>query len=524
MQLVNGRVTMIFPAVLLATVVGVVICIVAGFPGKVAQAREGAPEPQVNVIEINGNNASSVVTVTYPSPATISVRATNVATYTGYGVGIYMSFPELDSDGDEHVVDMVNLWTSNDDDDLAYYEHRPGVSSIWYNCDPGYFDKAQQLLIAGYAPSDWEPGEEIGLEVNVAPPPGTYQVYIKVSVAGGVGGSSYYHDPDSGTYTDQQCDYIYRRVITVEGSASRVYLPVVIRRYAPLKVIRGVRTQASACSSASRCDQRLDCLEAAGANVVYYSIYHDGIAYYHSDLMPHRSFDSLAYLVSEAHKRDIEVYALVTSAFLGWPEHPEWNARYNHPYVAHDWLDFTIPEARSFVADVAEELVINYDIDGILLDATRWRNEWIKKANLQSEDITLTVQGISERVRAARPVQITASPSADHGFAVEWWGQEWFYWLEMGYIDYATPLTYVTRKELLSRWLTEWQDAGYLPDRAIPRLSCAWFDPERPKTVAEILDWIDECYDLGAVGMTLWDDRYICGNQALIDALGAGGW
>ncbi|MDH4187384.1 MAG: hypothetical protein OEV08_10325 [Nitrospira sp.] len=310
-----------------------------------------------------------------------------------------------------------------------------------------------------------------------------------------------------------------KHVAQVEQARARVETPDVFRW--TIKPLRGVRMQASSCSTASACSQRLDCLQAAGVTVLYYAIYYQG-AYYHSDLLPHRTFDSLAYLVPEAHAHGIEVYALIPVAVIGWKEHPEWNTRLNYPAVDDDWLDFALPEARFFVADVAEELVTNYDVDGILLDYIRWRSTWFESANLSADDISLTVQGVYERVKAIRPVDVTASVFESR-WSAEGAGQMWYDWLSNGYIDYVTPMAYVS-DSYLQVLLNQWLDTGYSPERIIPRLSVVWFNPTERKPVGDVLRQIEMCYDAGATGMTLWDDGYICNNPDLVEALGAGGW
>ena len=483
-----------------------------------SRAQERIPNPRIDYIHLNGSPANSVM-ITYSESVIVKLQATNTGTGIGYMGGVYMSFREFDSYADADYVDL-----RSNSDNSVYHEFRPGDPSdpIWY-LSLGEFLPAQVLLIGArydVSSSYWDPGETVCLEVEVRPPsPGTYQVYLKVPVCDSEG--FFHFDPASGTYTDQQGEYVYRRTIEVMANPNSIYLPVVLRDYSPPTPIRGVRMQASGCSTEDKCEQTLDCLQTAGVNTLYYTIYWQE-AYYHSDLLPHHSFDSLAYLVPEAHARDIEVYALISAADIGWPEHPEWNARLNHPGVDDDWLDFAVPEARSFVADVAEELVTNYDVDGILLDYIRWRTDDFDTANLSANDISLTVQGVYERVEVVRPIAVTASTFMSQKYG-SWAGQMWYDWLSGGYIDYVTPMAYVDDSELQTL-LDEWRDSGYFPERIIPRLSVVWFDPVRPKPVEDVLRQIEICYDSGATAMTLWDNRYICNNPDLVEALGAGGW
>ncbi len=282
--------------------------------------------------------------------------------------------------------------------------------------------------------------------------------------------------------------------------------------------LRGVRMQAASCSDASGCGQQLDCLQAAGFNVVYYTVIADNQAYYSSALMRSQSFDSLAYLVPEAHKRGMQVYALMTVAALGWNDHPEWNARLNHPAWKDDWLDFSVPEARSYVAGLAKEIVTKYEVDGILLDYIRY-NTGFEQAGLNANDVSLTVQGIYDAAKSVRPVTVAASvlPSGDSG---RWVGELWYQWLDGGYIDYVTPFDYVDDNELRTL-LQEYKVSGYFPEQIIPRLSVALFGPARPRPMQDTLRQMQIVDQAGAIGVSLWDDRFICSDPNLVKTLGA---
>jgi hypothetical protein len=489
-----------------------------------AEAQIAAPKPHIDYIHLNGRAASSIAIASGDS-VTIEIQVTNVGTAAGYRTGIGVSFPDFDSYIDIDFVDLVNLWSSNGDDDLRYIEYRPGYSQMWSECGSGHVDVAQELLVAGYAPSKWEPGEKIVLEIKLTPPkPGNYEILVKAAVADAIDGDSYYYDPARGPYIDQQCQYAYRRTIEVVEVSERVYMPVVSANYQPQsRPLRAVWVQASSCSSPSACDRLLGCLQASGATRIYYLLYY-GRAYYHSDLMPHLNFDSLAYLVPAAHARNIEVFGTIPVAYMGWPQHPEWNARYNHRMVTRSWLDFAVPEARAFVAAVAEEIVTNYDVDGISLDYIRWHQDWYRQAGLSAEDISLTVKGVYERMKTVRPdALLTATPHADHEYADRMRGQRWQDWLDGGYIDYVDPMCYRQGAWLRSR-LREFQDTGHFPGRIIPLLAASNFYPERQKPADQLIEEIQLCRDAGAVGIALWCDRWLCGNQVMIEALGAGGW
>lgn len=282
--------------------------------------------------------------------------------------------------------------------------------------------------------------------------------------------------------------------------------------------LRGVRGQASNCSTATKCSALLDCLQAAGANFYLYPAFGASShkAYYASKIVPQRysDRDPLQYLIEQAHARDIQVYALVAAATIGWPQHPEWNAQANHAEIHTDWLDFTLPETRAFIAGVADEIA-DYDVDGILLDYIRWPIDDV----LPAGPITETVRQTSQ---ACGNVTLAASVLADPAYAPHQ-GQDWVHWLTEDYLDLVNPMAYYDN-DILHLLLQAWHDTGFFPNHIIPRLSVAQFDPFQIKLVAEVLQQIQICYSAGATGMTLWDDRYVCRNSELIEALGGGGW
>lgn len=256
--------------------------------------------------------------------------------------------------------------------------------------------------------------------------------------------------------------------------------------------------------------------------MLYYKVYYRQ-GFYPSEFFPHRSFDSLAYLVREAHARGIEVYATLSVASMGWPENPEFNARLNHSDISDDWLDFELPEARAYIADVAEEIVMNYDVDGIMLDYIRWRSSWYFTVDVSAEDVSKTVEGVYHRINAVRPTTLAASVYKDRKTA-RYARQMWATWLDDGYMDYVAPMAYVDDRELYAL-LDDWKDSGHFPQRIAPCLTLASSESGiTPKAASDVVRQLDIGYDAGATGMALWDDRYFCKDPDLVEVLGEGGW
>lgn len=147
---------------------------------------------------------------------------------------------------------------------------------------------------------------------------------------------------------------------------------------APLEM-RGVWVQAESITTPDKADEMLDRVEAGRFNAVFVNIFAYGHPYYesvliekHPDLAP--NYDSLAYVLEEAHRRDIQVHAWFVVGPM--PEsvlwkHPDWALVAADNQQSH-WYNFVRPEARQFVGDLMLEVVENYAVDGLHLDYIRY--------------------------------------------------------------------------------------------------------------------------------------------------------
>ncbi|MFC1547790.1 family 10 glycosylhydrolase [Candidatus Neomarinimicrobiota bacterium] len=129
----------------------------------------------------------------------------------------------------------------------------------------------------------------------------------------------------------------------------------------------------------------------ANMNAVLFQVRQNGTAYYPSSYEPwgayigdNPGFDPLAYAVEQAHARGLELHAWMNTfesrgARSGSPasDNPEWVCRdgSNNPMTINHALSPGLDTVRSYLVDVAMEIVRNYDIDGLHLDYVRW-NEY----------------------------------------------------------------------------------------------------------------------------------------------------
>ena len=270
----------------------------------------------------------------------------------------------------------------------------------------------------------------------------------------------------------------------------------------------------------ARIRQILDDHKEANMTSVLWQVRQAGTAYYNSSYEPYGSyaggsypgFDPFAYAVEEAHKRGLEIHAWFNvfasgSTAPGAParEHPEWICRdqSGNPMTSSIALSPGMKEVRDYLANVAMEVVRNYDIDGLHYDYIRW-NEYSSSALAKQKpgqinegdlvdgmftdddfdepsfagrylydvehpysagvpqgfsswpdwwrwSVTQFVKQMHDSVQAVKPwVRISASALGNYNWS-SWQGYNYVYqdaalWFNEGYIDQLTPMHY--------HWLT----------------------------------------------------------------------
>ena len=192
----------------------------------------------------------------------------------------------------------------------------------------------------------------------------------------------------------------------------------------------------------------LEGLKASGINTVYFQVRTTGDALYNSTIVPwshwltnsygqNPGWDPLAFAIDEAHKRGLEIHAwlnpyraAITANFatIYAPnhmarQHPDWlitagTTRYFNP---------GIPEVRNHITSVVEEIVSNYDVDGIHFDDYFYLSgltnadddaqfnatpHGMTRANWRRNNVTLMVQAVSNKIKSLKSwVKFGISPS-----------------------------------------------------------------------------------------------------------------
>ncbi len=222
---------------------------------------------------------------------------------------------------------------------------------------------------------------------------------------------------------------------------------------------------------------------------------------------PEPYYDPLAFMIKEAHERNMEFHAwfnpfraLVNSAsnpnpksHVTW-QHPEWMVHYG----GKGYLNPGIPEARAYVMSVLLDVLQRYDIDAVHLDdyfypyriagkefgdAAAYRKfnpKHLSRDDWRRENVNEFIQELHRRIKEVKPyVKLGVSPfgiwrNADKdslGSATR--GGQTNYddlyadvrlWMEQGWVDYLLPQLYwehghrAAAFEVLLPW---WRDHAY---------------------------------------------------------------
>jgi uncharacterized lipoprotein YddW (UPF0748 family) len=233
---------------------------------------------------------------------------------------------------------------------------------------------------------------------------------------------------------------------------------------------------------------------AEGVNTVYFHAHPMGDAYYRSVIFPKGefldgSYDPLAIVVDEAHKRDISVHAWINPLRLQTDEQmralPEdyiikkWIAA-GEPFVKNVngrwYLDPAYPETRQLLTETAAEILDGYKVDGLHIDdyfyptadtdfdseafaesgesdLAQWRMDNVSSFVKALYD---TVKSRDERLLFGISPQANISADYDSQFAdVRRWAGE------QGFCDYIVPQIYFGFNNENSPFLTvlqQWED------------------------------------------------------------------
>nr|MBP7472709.1 family 10 glycosylhydrolase [Prevotella sp.] len=190
-------------------------------------------------------------------------------------------------------------------------------------------------------------------------------------------------------------------------------------------------------------------------------------------------YDALAFVISECHKRGMEVHAWVVTIPVGkWNNKGCRNLRNTFPGLIKniDGEGYMNPEdsrTGDYLANICGEITNNYDIDGIHLDYIRYPETW--KISVTKDAgrnyITSIVKKINNRVRNIKPwVKISCSPIGKFcdlsNYSSNGWNaynkvcQDAQGWLRTGLMDALFPMMYFRNNQFFP-FANDWMENSY---------------------------------------------------------------
>ena len=277
-------------------------------------------------------------------------------------------------------------------------------------------------------------------------------------------------------------------------------------------------------------------------------------------------YDPLAFAITEAHARGIELHAwfnpyrALTSASAPTSsghvtrEHPEWVRR----YAGQLWLDPGEPQVREYVLEVMLDVVRRYDIDGVHIDdyfypyptpaktpfpdETTYRRYREKGGKLERDDwrrdnnnqLVQQLYARGKEVKNGVKVGLSAfgiwRPHVPESIeaGLDAYGELYAdsrKWLKDGWCDYFAPQLYwgiAPRKQSFPVLLNWWAEQNTRGRHLWPGIATERIGPARPPQ--EILNQIALTRALaGSHGHVHWDNKPLLANKGkIVDLLRAG--
>ena len=306
----------------------------------------------------------------------------------------------------------------------------------------------------------------------------------------------------------------------------------------------GAITERNTPTMQNACRKMLDTLRVNHINVVYYHVRAMCDAMYNSAYEPWSSyvsgtrgvapaFDPFEYLVREAHKRGIEVYAWVNPYRYGHGDNLWGQSERDYIYTHPEWLLTTsyetvlnpgIPEVRQRVVDVCKDILVKYDVDGLVFDdyfynqdnpsfsldadlynVYRANGGTMSQGDWRRENVNQMVKDVNDMVKSTKPwvrfgigpagVACTSQAVADQ-YGVEPCpvGSDWQYnqiysdpmaWLTRGTIDFLAPQVYWKTTGTFTGVTTWWGKMAARFNRHV--YISQWIPDEEGWTLAEFV-------------------------------------
>jgi uncharacterized lipoprotein YddW (UPF0748 family) len=289
-------------------------------------------------------------------------------------------------------------------------------------------------------------------------------------------------------------------------------------------------------------------LKEAGFTDIYVNVAGAGFAHYASGVLPRsRVFDEqgdqLAACVAAAEPFGLRVHAwmLCFSTEGATPARVEIFNKRGWLLTGPDgaprmWLDPAVPEVRTYLAGAVREMALKYRVDGVHLDFVRYPDyapslgptakarfekatgrraaDWpedVKSGALRDLFIQWRAANVSDFVQSARRVMrrdapgksMTAAVYGKYPSCLNAVGQDWESWVNIGLVDYVTPMNYTEDLGRFEEWITQQTRTRRQALRVVPGIGVT--AAESRLDAAQVIDQIQAARRAGCPGFALFD-------------------
>jgi len=289
-------------------------------------------------------------------------------------------------------------------------------------------------------------------------------------------------------------------------------------------------------------------LKDAGITDIYVNVAGAGFAHYASSVLPRSQVfeeqgDQLAACVAAAKPLGLRVHAwlLCFSTEGATQERISIFAKRGWTLTNADgsprpWLDPAVPEVRAYLVDAVKEMATKYKVDGVHLDFVRYPDflsslgptvrprfeaankvktaDWpedVKSGKHRAAFLQWRAEQVTDFVQASRKVMrrdaqgklLTAAVFGKYPSCVDAVGQDWESWLDLGLLDYATPMNYTEDMAKFNEWLGAQTRTRKQALKIVPGIGVT--ASESRLDSAQVIDQINAARKAGCPGFALFN-------------------